>query len=59
MSWQDEGQGRFTATYDTRLISTASLVQRSMSAVHVEDLQLREASIEDVLRELYERSERA
>lgn len=59
VSWKDEGQGRFTATYYTRLISTAALVQKAMAAVAVEDLQLREASIEDVLRELYERSERA
>ena len=57
--WTDEGRGRFEAVYDTRRITTAALVQRALASVPVEDLELREASIEDVLRELYERSERA
>lgn len=59
VTWTDRGQGRFEAVYDTRRISTAAIAQRVLATVPVEDLELRQASIEDVLRELYERSERA
>ena len=59
ISWTEEGRGKYEAFYDTRRITTAALVQRALATVPVEDLALREASIEDVLRELYERNERA
>ncbi|MFD1733256.1 hypothetical protein ACFSC4_22135 [Deinococcus malanensis] len=42
--------------YDARRVRTPDLVSRALSAVPAEDLTLREASIEDVVRELYERS---
>ncbi len=59
LTWDEVAEGKFQTVYDTRTIATAALVQRTLTAVSVEDLELREASIEDVLRELYERSERA
>ena len=59
LTWHEVAEGKFETVYDTRTITTAALVQRTLTAVSVEDLELREASIEDVLRELYERSERA
>jgi ABC-2 type transport system ATP-binding protein len=59
ITWSDEGQGRFSAVYDARRVSVATLIERALATVAVEDLELREASIEDVLRELYEGSERA
>ncbi|WP_034388625.1 ATP-binding cassette domain-containing protein [Deinococcus sp. YIM 77859] len=55
LSWTDEGQGRYSTVYDGRRVRTPDLVSRALSAVPVDDLQLREASIEDVVRELYER----
>ena len=58
VTWTDAGQGRFEAVYDTRSVTTAALVQKVLATVAVEDLELRKASIEDVLRDLYERSER-
>ena len=59
LTWHEVAEGKFETVYDTRTTTTAALVQRTLTAVSVEDLELREASIEDVLRELYERSERA
>ncbi|AFZ66237.1 ABC transporter ATP-binding protein [Deinococcus peraridilitoris] len=56
VSWADEGNGRLCAVYDARRVRTPELVALTLSAVPVEDLELREASIEDVLRELYDRS---
>ena len=55
ITWTDEGQGRYSAVYDGRRVRTPDLVSRALSAVPVDDLVLREASIEDVVRELYER----
>ena len=55
VAWVDEGSGRFGALYDARRVRTPDLVSRALSAVPAEDLQLREASIEDVVRGLYER----
>lgn len=57
VAWSDEGSGRFGAVYDARRVRTPELVSRALSAVPAEDLILREASIEDVLRELYERGQ--
>ncbi len=58
VSWTDEGQGRFSAVYDAQRVRTPDLVARALSAVPTEDLELREASIEDVVRDLYERAHR-
>lgn len=56
--WVDEGRGRYSAVYDGRLVRTPDLVARTLAAVSAEDLELREARIEDVVRELYERGRR-
>ncbi|HEX2864630.1 MAG TPA: ABC transporter ATP-binding protein, partial [Deinococcales bacterium] len=52
--WQDAGGGRLSATYDSREVPTPALVSRALAAAKVEDLQLLQASIEDVVRDLYE-----
>lgn len=57
--WTDEGRGRYSAVYDGRRVRTPDLVARTLAAVAAEDLELREASIEDVVRELYERDRHA
>ncbi|MFD2610804.1 ATP-binding cassette domain-containing protein [Deinococcus taklimakanensis] len=57
--WTDEGKGRYSALYDGRRVRTPDLVARTLAAVPAEDLELREASIEDVVRELYERGRHA
>lgn len=54
VTWVDEGRGRFCATYDAARVPAPALVARALAAVKAEDLELRKASIEDVLRELYE-----
>jgi ABC-2 type transport system ATP-binding protein len=59
VTWTDEGKGRYSAVYDGRRVRTPDLVVRTLAAVPAEDLELREASIEDVVRELYERGRRA
>lgn len=58
-TWSEQAAGRYRASYDTRRVPTAVLAQRVLNATSVEDLRLEEASIEEILRELYERSERA
>ncbi|HWG84604.1 MAG TPA: ATP-binding cassette domain-containing protein [Deinococcales bacterium] len=59
LSWVDGGNGRFTVSYDSRVVPTPTLVGRALAAVKVEDLQLLEASIENVVRDLYEGRSRA
>ncbi|GAA5512342.1 vitamin B12 import ATP-binding protein BtuD [Deinococcus carri] len=59
VAWVEEGKGRYSAVYDGRRVRTPDLVARTLAAVPAEDLELREASIEDVVRELYERGRRA
>ena len=59
VTWTPGDAGRFTAGYDARAVSTPALVGRALAAVKVEDLQLLEASIEDVVRDLYEGRSRA
>jgi len=58
VTWTEEGKGRYSAVYDGRRVRTPELVARTLAAVPTEDLELREASIEDVVRELYERGRR-
>ncbi len=55
LTWTEPTPGRFTAAYDARRVRTPDLVSLALSAVPAEDLELRQASIEDVVRELYER----
>jgi ABC-2 type transport system ATP-binding protein len=56
ITWQDEGQGRYSALYDCVESSPRpELVAQLLRAVPVEDLELRSASMEDVVRDLYER----
>jgi ABC-2 type transport system ATP-binding protein len=55
LEWADEGHGRYSAGYDTKALPTPELVARVLASVPVEDLELRSASMEDVVRELYER----
>lgn len=55
LAWQDEGRGRYSALYDAAKVPTAELVARVIGGVAVEDMELRGASMEDVVRELYER----
>lgn len=52
--WQDEGKGRYSALYNAAKVPTAELVARVIGSVSVEDMELRGASMEDVVRELYE-----
>lgn len=59
VTWTDEGKGRYSAVYDGRRVRTPELVGRTLAAVPAEDLELREASIEDIVRELYERGRHA
>lgn len=59
VTWKDEGRGRYSALYDTTRLPTAELVTKVIGAVPVEDMELRAASMEDVVRELYERQPRA
>lgn len=54
VAWSDQGGGRFCATYDARRVPTPALVACALAAVKVEDLELREADIEAVVRDLYE-----
>jgi ABC-2 type transport system ATP-binding protein len=55
ITWQDEGQGRYSALYDASKVTTPEFVAQLLRAVPVEDLELRSASMEDVVRDLYER----
>lgn len=59
LGWQDEGKGRYSARYDATRLPTPELVAKVIAAVPVEDMELRAASMEDVVRELYERQPRA
>lgn len=52
--WAEEATGRYSAAYNDRQIPTPELVSRALAAVPAQDLTLREASIEDVVRRLYE-----
>jgi ABC-2 type transport system ATP-binding protein len=58
LSWQDEGKGRYSARYDAGRVPTPELVTKVMATGSVEDMELRAASMEDVVRELYERQPR-
>lgn len=55
LTWQADGQGRYSACYDTTRLPTVELVSRVIGAVPIEDMELRPASMEDVVRELYEK----
>ena len=55
LSWDAEGSGRYSAKYDSSRISTPDLVRQVLENVDVKDLELRSASMEDVVRDLYER----
>ncbi len=59
LTWQPEGKGRYSTLYDATRLPTTELVTKVIGAVAVEDMELRAASMEDVVRELYERQARA
>lgn len=59
LTWQAEGKGRYSALYDATHLPTTELVSKVIGAVPVEDMELRPASMEDVVRELYERQAHA
>ncbi|MEX2501900.1 MAG: ATP-binding cassette domain-containing protein, partial [Trueperaceae bacterium] len=50
VTWQQEGRGRYAARYDAERVSTPELVARILASVSLEDLELRGASMEDVVR---------
>jgi ABC-2 type transport system ATP-binding protein len=58
LTWTDEGRGRYSAHYDARALPTPKLVAHVLSGIAVEDMELRAASMEDIVRELYERQRR-
>jgi ABC-2 type transport system ATP-binding protein len=58
ISWQDEGKGHYSALYNAGKIPTAELVAQVINSVPVEDMELRAASMEDVVRDLYESRQR-
>jgi ABC-2 type transport system ATP-binding protein len=58
VSWSDKGRGRYSAHYDAATLPTPKLVSHVLARVTVEDMELRAASMEDVVRELYERQRR-
>lgn len=58
VTWTDLGQGRFSVAYDSRAVPTTDLVGRALAAVDAQSMELEEPRLEDILRELYEGSDR-
>ncbi|CAN5452740.1 ATP-binding cassette domain-containing protein [soil metagenome] len=52
--WTDAGRGRYSARYAAASLPTPELVAQVIAGIKVEDMELRAASMEDVVRELYE-----
>ncbi|MEX2536351.1 MAG: ATP-binding cassette domain-containing protein [Trueperaceae bacterium] len=58
VTWAEDAPGKFSATYDSQKVPTTALLGRALSSVEAQGMELQEARIEDILRELYEGSGR-